>query len=223
MPTLSAEFVWHLEDVLDLYAQPYNPEEPVVCFDETSKQLVADVTPPLPAAPGQPARYDYEDQRNGTANLFLWCEPLQGRRHVDVTEQRCKADVAAQLKALVDEHYPMARRIHLVWDQLNVHTLAVLYEAYPPAEAKRIADRLQAHPTPKHGSWLNQAEIEFSILTRQCLDRRLPDPETLKREVAAWVRQRNAAKAMIQWCFKVGDARTKLTSVYPVISPVAEH
>ena len=223
MPELSAEFVWQMEDVLDLYARPYDPEEPVICFDETSKQLVADVTPPTPAAPGQPARYDYEYQRNGTRNLFLWCEPLQGVRHLEVTEHRCKADVALQLQALVDDHYPTARRIHLVWDHLNVHTPAVLYEVYPPEEAKRIADRLQVHYTPKHGSWLNQAEIEFAILTRQCLDRRIPDAPTLEHEVAAWEDDRNERRTMIKWLFNVHDARTRLASLYPVTSSVADH
>ncbi len=207
-----------MEDVLDLYARPYHPAEPVIGFAETSQQLVADVTPPTPMAPGQPARIDSEYQRNGTRNLCLWCEPLPGVRHVEVPEHRCKADVAAQLKALVDEHYPDAHLIHLVWDHLNVHTPAVLYEAFAPEEAKRIADRLQVHHTPKHGSWLNQAEIEFAVLSRQCLDRRTPAPQTLEGEVAAGEAARNEQGAMITWLFNVHDARTKLAGLYPVTS-----
>jgi hypothetical protein len=204
-----------MEDVLDLYAQPYAACAPVVCFDETSKQLVAETRLPWPAAPGQPARYDYEYTRNGVANLFVQFQPLTGWRHVAVTQRRTKHDFAEQMKELVDVHFPTAIRIRVVLDNLNTHTKAALYEAFAPAEAKRIADRLEFHHTPKHGSWLNMAEIELSILTNQCLDRRIPDAAVLTQEVSAWERDRNAEHATVNWRFKVADARTKLKRLYP--------
>jgi hypothetical protein len=204
-----------MEDVLDLYAQPYAAYAPVVCFDEASKQLVAEARLPWPAAPGQPARYDYEYVRNGVANLFVHFQPLTGWRHVAVTERRTKHDFAGQMRELVDVHFPTAIKIRVVMDNLNTHTKAALYEAFEPAEAKRIADRLEFHHTPKHGSWLNMAEIELSILTNQCLDRRIPDMDALTREAAAWERDRNAEHATVNWQFKVKDARTKLKRLYP--------
>jgi transposase len=204
-----------MEDVLDLVAQPYAACAPVIYFDETSKQLVGETRVPLPPAPGQPARYDYEYARNGVANLFLHFQPLTGWRHVAVTKRRTKHDFAWQMKELVDVRFPKAIRIRVVMDNLNTHTKAALYEAFAPQEAKRIADRLEFHYTPKHGSWLNMAEIELSILTNQCLDRRIPDAETLACEVAAWERERNEQHATVNWQFKVTDARTKLKRLYP--------
>jgi hypothetical protein len=174
-----------MEDVLDVYTRPYDPRRPLVCMDEASKQLLRDGRPPQPSRPGRPARVDYEYEREGVANLFLFCEPLAGRRWVDVTERRTKVDWAHQIQHLVDVRYPDAERIALVMDNLNTHTPAALYEVFPPAEAKRLADKLELHYTPKHGSWLNIAEIELSVLSRQCLDRRVPDCATLQAEVAA--------------------------------------
>ena len=204
-----------MEEVLDRYAEPEDPLEPVICFDETNKQLTKETRTPLPMGPGQPERFDYEYERNGTANLFLFFAAQTGWRHVEVTERRTRVDFAHQMRALVDVHCPEVRRIHLVLDNLNTHRKASLYEAFPPEEARRIAKKLVFHYTPKHGSWLNQAEIEFSLLSRQCLDRRIPDRETLVNEVAAWERDRNADKAKIKWMFKVEDARTKLQRFYP--------
>jgi transposase len=207
--------VWRMEDVLDLYAQPYDPDRPVICFDETSKQMVAETRRPLPLEPGQPVRYDYEYARNGVANLFMHFQPLAGWRHVEVTERRTKDDFAGQMQQLVDVHFPRARKIRVVMDNLNTHTPAALYEAFEPAEAKRIADRLEFHYTPKHGSWLNMAEIELSILESQCLDRRIPDQETLGTEVGAWEQARNEQHATVNWRFNVANARTKLKRLYP--------
>ena len=204
-----------MEDVLDVYTQPYDPRFPQVCLDETSRQLLADVTPPLPMAPGVPAKEDYEYERRGVVNLFMVCEPLRGWREVIVSDRRTRIDWAQCIKALVDVHYPDAERIVLVQDNLNTHTPASLYEAFPPAEAKRLADKLELHYTPKHGSWLNMAEIELGVLASQCLDRRLPDRETLEQEVAAWVTERNAAIRTIDWRFTTDDARIKLDHLYP--------
>ena len=204
-----------MEDVLDLYAEPYDPERPVVCFDETSTQLLADLTPPIPAKPGRPMRQDYEYLRAGTRNLFLTCEPRAGWRHVAVTGRRTMQDFAHQMRWLVDEAYPDIPVVRLVLDNLNTHRAASLYETFPAAEARRIAQRLEFHYTPKHGSWLNMAEIEFSVLSRSCLGQRLPDEETLCREVAALVGERNAARIIINWRFSIQDARTKLHRLYP--------
>jgi transposase len=204
-----------MEDVLDLYAEPYDPRRPRVNFDETSKQLLADKHQPLPARPDQPARYDYEYEREGTRNLFMFCEPQAGWRHIAVTAQRTKVDFARQMQWLVDERYPRAEVIRVVLDNLNTHKPASLYEAFAPAEARRIAKKLEFHYTPKHGSWLNMAEIELSILARQCLGRRIPDEATLKREVLAYQERRNAAQATIDWRFSVEDARQKLHRLYP--------
>jgi transposase len=204
-----------MEDVLDVYHRPYDPRVPQVCMDETSKQLVGETRTPLPAAPGRPARIDYEYVRHGVRNLFLFVEPLAGRRHVRVTERRTKRDWAQAIQELVDVHYPDAERIVLVLDNLNTHVGAALYEAFPPAEARRLLGRLELHYPPPHGSWLNMAEIELSVLSRQCLDRRIPDEATLVQEVAAWEAARNAAATAITWRFTTADARIKLHRLYP--------
>jgi len=206
-----------MEDVLDVYTRPYDPRFPQVCLDETSKQLLRDVRPPERVAPGRAARIDSEYERGGVMNLFLACEPLTGRRWVSVTEHRTKRDWAQQIKVLVDERYPDAERIVLVQDNLNTHTPAALYDTFPPAEAKRLADKLEIHYTPKHGSWLNMAEIELSVLSRQCLDRRVPDRATLETEVAAWGARRNMAGGPVNWRFTTDDARIKLKRLYPSI------
>ena len=204
-----------MEDVLDLYAEPYDTRRPKVNFDEKSVQLIAETRTSLPAQPGQPARIDYEYQRNGTANLFVMCEPQAGWRHVVVTERRTKHDFAYQMQWLVEERYPNAEVIRVVLDQLNTHRPASLYDTFPPAEARRIRKRLEFHYTPKHGSWLNMAEIELSVLHRQCLDRRLPDVPTLTQEVHAYERRRNRQRATIDWQFTTQHARTKLHRLYP--------
>ncbi len=204
-----------MEDVLEVYTRPYDPRYPQVCMDEVSKQLLRDTRQSLPMEPGKPERQDYEYERGGVVNLFMFCEPLQGRHWVDVTEQRTKTDWAHQIKELVDLRYPEAQRIVLVMDNLNTHTPASLYETFPPAEAKRLANKLEIHYTPKHGSWLNMAEIELSVLSRQCLDRRVADFETLEAEVAAWQQRRDAAGNKIDWRFSTEDARIKLKRLYP--------
>jgi hypothetical protein len=216
-PEANADFVWHMEDVLDVYTRPYDPRRPQVCLDETSRQLLAETRPAQPTTPGHPAREDYEYVRAGVCNLFLVTEPLRGWRHVLVSDQRTRLDWAECVRQLVDVYYPDAEVIVLVQDNLNTHTPASLYEAFPPAEAKRLAARLEIHYTPKHGSWLNMAEIELSVLAEQCLDRRLADRATLEQEVAAWEQQRNAAQRGIHWRFTTADARIKLRHLYPVI------
>jgi hypothetical protein len=212
---VGAEFVWRMEDVLDLYAEPSDPKRPRVCFDERPVQVVAEKRTPLPPAPGQPARYDYEYERKGTANLFVHCSPDAGWRHVDATAHRTKHDFAHQMKRLVDEHFPAADVLRVVLDNLNTHTPAALYEAFPPEEARRLASKLEFHYTPKHGSWLNMAELEISVLSRQCLDQRLDSLPALAHEAAAWEARRNAAKSTIHWRFTSADARTKLSRLYP--------
>lgn len=210
-----------MEEVLELYQQEYDPLQPVVCFDETNKQLIEEVRLPLPAqagekgVPGQVERYDYQYQRNGTRNLFLFCEPLAGWRHVEVTQQRTKLDFAHQIRWLLDHQYPHVQVVHLVLDNLNTHRPASLYEAFEPQEARRLLRRLQWHYTPKHGSWLNMAEIEFGILSNQCLNRRIGTCQKLQHEVAAWQNARNAQKAKIKWRFTCQDARYKLNRLYP--------
>ncbi len=216
-PDANAEFVWQLEDVLGVYQRPHDLLRPVVCLDETSRQLLAEPRPPRPPAPGYPARHDPEYVRGGVVNLFLVCEPLRGWRQVRVSDQRTRLDWAATVKELIDVHYPTAETIVLVMDQLNTHSPASLYEAFPPAEAKRLAAKLEIHATPKHGSWLNMAELELSALQRQCLARRLSDRATLEREVAAWVAARNAAEVSIDWHFTTADARIKLKRLYPAV------
>lgn len=206
-----------MEDVLDVYQRPYDASRPQVCLDEASKQLIGETRTPVPAAPGQPAREDYEYVRNGTASLFMIFEPLVGRRHVKVTGRRTKKDFAQVVKELVDDLYPSAEKIVLVMDNLNTHGPASLYAAFEPAEAKRLADKLEIHYTPKHGSWLDMAEIELGILSRQCLDRRIEDFQTLTSEVAAWERQRNESDAKVNWRFTTADARVKLKRLYPSI------
>ena len=204
-----------MEDVLDVYERPYDPHRPVVCFDETSKQLIQETRLPIPAVPGHRERYDYEYKRNGTRNLFMFFEPLRGWRHLEVTERRTAVDFAHQMKWLVDRVYPHAEVICVVLDNLNTHSIASLYKAFEPPEARRIARRLEFHHTPKHGSWLDMAEIEFSVFARQCLDRRIPDELTLKRECAALELERNIVHASVNWQFTSRDARTKLQNLYP--------
>ncbi len=206
-----------MEDVLDVYTRPYDPRRPQVCLDETSRQLLGDVTAPLPTVPGYPAREDYEYARRGVCNCFLVCEPLRGWRHVIVGDRRTRLDFAHCIKDLADVRYPDAEAIVLVMDNLNTHTPASLYEAFGPAEAKRLAAKLELHYTPKHGSWLNMAEIELSVLAEQCLDRRLPDRPTLEREAAAWEADRNAATRTTDWRFTTADARIKLKHLYPAV------
>jgi hypothetical protein len=215
-----AEFVSAMEDVLEVYTRPYDPGRPVVCVDEASKQLVADVTPPLPMEPGQPAREDYEYERRGTANLFMAVEPLAGRRQVKVTERRTKADFAELLRDLSEVHYPTVEKIVLVMDNLNTHKLSVLYSVFPPAEARRLHERFEVHHTPKHASWLNIAECELSVLNRQCLDRRIDGHDFLTHEIAAWETGRNAEQVQVDWQFTAVDARIKLKRLYPMLSPI---
>ena len=216
-PHQNAEFVYHMEDVLDVYHRPADPRFPLICFDETPVQLIRETRQPLPMVMGHPARYDYEYQREGRANLFLFFAPLQNWRHVKATARRTKMDGAACMREVVDVHFPEAERCVLVQDHLNTHTPAALYEAFAPAEAKRILDRLEFHFTPKHGSWLNMAEIEFSVLSRQCLGGYIPDLPTLARETLAWETDRNTRQATVEWRFTTAEARIKLKKLYPVV------
>ena len=217
-PEANAAFVCAMEDILTLYKRPFNPEEPLVCMDETSKQLIKETRQQVPARPGQAARYDYEYERNGVCNVFMFFEPLGGKRHVSVTDRRTKTDWALHVRHLLDVIYPKARKVILVMDNLNTHAGASLYEAFEPPEARRLLDRLEIHYTPKHGSWLNMAEIELRVLLSQCLDRRLPDKAKLSAEIAAWQNQRNAAQAKVDWRFTAADARIKLKRLYPILS-----
>jgi DDE superfamily endonuclease len=218
-PQHSAEFVYHMEDVLAVYCRPYDPRRPVVCLDETFKQLIGETRTPLPPRPGSVERSDHEYVRKGVASLFLACEPLVGWRHVAVTAHRRRGDWAQFVKALLAERYRAAECVVLVMDQLNTHSAASLYEAFPPEEAKRLAARLEIHHTPKHGSWLNMAEIELSALARQSLSRRLAHQDTLERRVASWEQQRNAAATTVKWQFTTETARIKLRSLYPSVQP----
>ena len=213
---MGGAFVWRMEDVLELYAEPYDPARPVVCFDEVSKELHGQVNPPLPARPGDAAREDHEYTREGTANVFLFLEPLAGRRTLTVTASRTRVDFAHQMRMLCDELYPKAGTIQVVLDNLNTHGPASLYAAFPPEEARRLTRRLEFHYTPKHASWLNMAELEFSVPARQCLGRRVATREELARAVVAWEAGRNAARAKIAWGFRVADARVRLAKLYPV-------
>jgi len=206
-----------MEDVLDVYTRPHDPARPLVCLDETSKQLVAETRKPEAMQPGQPARYDYEYKRNGVANIFMLFAPLEGWRHVEVTARRTAIDYAEILRDLADIHFPQAEKIVLVQDNLNTHSPASLYEAFEPAEARRIIERFEWHYTPKHGSWLNLAESELAVLSSQCLDRRIPDAATLAREAAAWRTRRNTHNAKASWHFTSADARVKLKSLYPAL------
>jgi DDE superfamily endonuclease len=208
-----------MEDVLDVYQRPFDPKRPQVCMDEISKQLRADSRAPLPMQPGKPERYDYEYVRHGTANVFLFFAPLLGQRHLKVTDQRTRKDWAEAVRELIDVHFPEAERIVLVMDNLNTHTPASFYEAFEPAEARRLASKLEIHYTPKHGSWLNMAEIELSILDRQCLDRRMAAKENVEREAKAWETERNDRQMTVDWRFTTADARIKLKRLYPSISP----
>jgi hypothetical protein len=223
IPEANAEFVCKMEDVLDIYKQPYDSKRPVFCMDETSKQLIKETRASIPASPGESLRYDAEYERNGTCNIFLSCEPLKGKRTTKVTDQRKKTDWACFIKELVDNDYPSADKIVLVMDNLNTHAGSSLYEAFEPADAKRILDKLEIHYTPKHGSWLNMAEIELSHLSRQCLDRRIPDKETFIREISEWNKQRNAEEAIIDWQFTTSDARVKLKRLYPVLNVTGQN
>jgi hypothetical protein len=204
-----------MEDVLEVYKRPYDPQRPVVCLDETSKQLIGEVRTPVPAAPGQVAHYDCEYVRKGVANLFMIFEPLAGQRDVEVTERRTKKDYAQRLRQLSDEVYPQAERIVLVQDNLNTHSPASLYEAFAPTEAQRLAKRFEFHYTPKHGSWLDMAEIELGILGRQCLSQRIDNIEDLRRQTHTWEKRRDTAKVKVNWQFTTADARTKLKRLYP--------
>ena len=204
-----------MEDVLELYAEPYDPARPVVCFDEASKELHGQVAEPVPAEPGRTAKEDYDYTREGTANLFIAVEPLAGRREVTVTERRTAKDFADQMRRLCDEWYPEAVTIRVVLDNLNTHSPASLFTAFPPDEAWRLLRRLEFHYTPEHASWLNMAEMELSVLARQCLDRRIESREVLALEVAAWEAERNRLRIAIEWCFRVADARRKLAHLYP--------
>jgi len=216
-PKANAAFVAAMEDVLEVYTRPHDPVRPLVCLDETSKQLVAETRAPLPMLPGQPARHDYEYERKGTANLFMLFAPLEGWRHVEVTDRRTAIDYAKILKDLSDNHFQCAEKIVLVQDNLNTHSPASLYEAFAPDEARRLFERFDWHYTPKHGSWLDLAESELAVLSGQCLDRRIPDRATLEREVAAWLKRRNTNNAKADWRFTTDDARIKLKSLYPVL------
>jgi hypothetical protein len=206
-----------MEDVLEVYHRPYDPKRPLICFDEGTKQQVKETRCPLPPMPGQVAKYDYEYERNGTSNLFMFFAPLEAWRHVKVTDRRTMIDWAHCMRDLVDIHFQEADTIVVVMDNLNTHKFASLYEAFPPTEARRIADKLEIHYTPKHGSWLNMAEIELSVLSRQCLNRRIPDQPTLRHEIAAWETQRNDATSTVNWRFTTDDARIKLKRLYPII------
>jgi len=206
-----------MEDVLSVYTRPYDPKRPVVCMDEMPKQLLAKTRPPIATQPGQPRREDYEYERHGVADLFMLCEPLQGKRYVVTLEHRRREEWARVMKYLADEVYPEADKIVVVLDNLNTHTPAAFYLVFSPEEARRLVERFEFHFTPKHGSWLNMAEIELSALARQCLDRRLPDIETVDREVKAWQARRNAEVVKVHWQFTTGDARVKLAHLYPKI------
>jgi hypothetical protein len=206
-----------MEDVLEVYHRPHDPEYPVVCVDETSKQLISETRVPIKAKPGQPARHDYEYERNGTANMFMMFAPLEGWRHVEVTDRHTAVDFAHMLRDLSDAHFPGAKKIVLMEDNLNTHKPASLYEAFPAAEARRLVERFEWHYTPKHGSWLNMAESELSVLSGQCLDRRIPDKQTLTEEVAAWEQARNKKHVKTDWQFTTADARVKLKRLYPAM------
>ena len=216
-PDANAAFVAAMEDILEVYQRPYDQQRPLVCLDESSKQLIAETRVPIAAKPGQPGRHDYEYRRNGTANLFMMFAPLEGWRHVKVTDRHTAVDYAQVLKELSDTHFPGSAKIVLVQDNLNTHKPASLYEAFPPAEARRLVERFEWHYTPKHGSWLDMAESELSVLSSQCLDRRIPDQRVLKDEVEAWEAERNRKHAKANWQFTTADARVKLRRLYPAL------
>lgn len=216
-PQANADFVCAMEDVLEVYQRTYADDEVLVCMDETSKQHIKETRTPLPTRPGEPEKYDFEYERNGVSNLFMLSAPLEGWRHVKVTDHHAKVDWARLIKELVDEHFPEKKKIVLVMDNLNTHKLGSLYAAFKPEEARRIAERLEIHYTPRQGSWLNMAEIEIGVMARQCLDRRIPDQETLRHELKAWQDKRNQAGVCVNWRFTTQDARVKLKSLYPAI------
>ena len=215
IPAVNAEYVARMEDVLELYDEEPDPLRPVVCFDETPRQLIGEARVPIRAEPGKPARVDYEYVRNGTANVFMFVDVNRPWRHAKVTDQRTCIDFAECMRDLVDEHYPEAEKIRVVLDNLSAHSAAALYQAFEPTEARRILSRLEFHFTPKHASWLNMVEIEIGVMVKQCLDRRIADKATLISEIAAWERRRNATKARINWMFTVDRARHKMGRVYP--------
>lgn len=219
-PKANAAFVCNMEDVLDVYKRPYDEKKPVVCMDETNKQQLKEVRAPIPIEPGKPERFDTEYERNGTSNIFISFEPLKGKRRLKVTDNRKRTDWANFIKEIVDIDYPHAEKIVLVMDNLNTHSGASLYETFEPAEAKRILDKLEIHYTPKHGSWLNVAELELSHLSRQCLARRIEDQAKLIKEVAAWERQRNQKEVKVNWQFTTETARIKLKKLYPILEEV---
>ena len=214
-PDCNGAFVACMEDVLDLYHAPYDEQFPLVCMDESNKQLIGEVHDPIPVAPGRARIEDHEYVRNGVASIFMEVEPLGGRRHVEITERRTRVDFAWFIKGMLDERYPNATKVRLVMDNLNTHNTASLYEAFPPEEARRLAERLEIHYTPKHGSWLNVAEIELSVLQSQCLDRRIPDVGMMRDEVAAWEADRNNRASKTTWRFTTVQARIKLKRLYP--------
>jgi hypothetical protein len=216
-PEASAAFVAAMEDVIEVYHRPHDPDRPVVCVDETSKQLIIETRTPIPAKPGQPRRVDYEYKRNGTANLFMMFAPLEGWRQVNVTDRHAGVDYAQILKELSDTHFPQSSKIVLVQDNLSTHKPASLYEAFPAEEARRLVERFEWHYTPKHGSWLDMAESELSVLSSQCLDRRIPNKENLIKEVTAWQNDRNQKHAKADWQFTTADARVKLKRLYPTL------
>jgi hypothetical protein len=216
-PEQNGEFVARMEDLLDTYCLPPDPQVPLICMDEQPVQLIKETRSPLPGLPGHPPRMDYEYERNGTATVFMFTEPLQGRRQVHIRERRTAVDWATEIRSLLEVQYPEAARVRLVCDNLNTHKLGSLYEAFPPDTARRLAQRLEIHYTPKHGSWLNIAELELSVLTRQCLDRRIPDLDTLRRETQAWETRRNEGQKGVDWQFTTPDARIKLRRLYPQI------
>jgi len=216
-PQANAAFVCHMEDILEVYTQSADPKRPLVCMDEVPKQLLSDIREPITAQSGQPERFDYEYKRQGVANLFMFFEPFSGQRHVKVTDTRTRLDWAEAMRELSDEIHPEAEKIIVVLDNLNTHTPAAFYLAFEPDEARRLVKRFEFHFTPKHGSWLNMAEIELSVLSRQCINRRIPDEQTLSREVQAWEKDRNSKVVKVDWRFSTADARIKLKRLYPKI------
>jgi len=222
-PKANAEFVCQMEEVLDLYKRPYDPRKPLVCFDERPKQLISEMRNPIPVKQGHAARYDHEYRRNGVANIFMMFEPLAGKREVKVTARRANEDFARCMYKLADEIYPQAQKITVVMDNLSTHKKSALYEVFAPAEAKRIADRLEIHYTPKHGSWLNMAEIEISVMSRQCLAERMDSFAQLESEINAWQKKRNLTASKVDWRFTTDDARIKLKRLYPIITGVTDH
>jgi hypothetical protein len=215
IPWVGAEFVWRMEDVLDVYEQPYDPLYPILCFDETPYQLIGEKLVPITMTPGQPQRYDSEYIRNGVVNLFMVFQPALGWRHIYIRPQRTKEDFAQVIQDVIDRQFPEAKGLKVVMDNLNTHTPASLYEVFPPEEARRLASQLEIHYTPKHASWLDMAEIEISVLKEQCLDRRIPTEEMLAQEILAWEEERNQRQTTVEWRFTSRDARDKLKRLYP--------